>query len=85
MYNLNQSSSKTDLYLSARRTLLSRECLKIENCYDIPSFRPVLLPLKLFRPEYGIVVTASKTTIPYPFAPTSLSDDGILFLKKTLF
>ena len=30
---------------------------------------------------YGIVVTTSKTTIPYPFAPTSLSDDGILFLK----
>jgi len=39
----------------------------------------------VFRPEYGIVVTYSKTTIPYPPAPMSLSDDGILFLKKSLF
>jgi len=64
---------------------MKRGFLKIENRYDIQSFRPVLLLLILFRPEYGIVVTASKTTNPYPQTPTSLSDDGILFLNQALF
>lgn len=30
--------------------------------------------LHYFRSEYGIVVTASKTTNSYPFAPASLSE-----------
>ena len=32
------------------------------------------------RPEHGTVVTTAKTTVPCPFAPMSLSDDGLLFL-----
>ena len=52
--------------------------------YDIPS-SAVLRHAQYKAGGYGIVVIPSKTTIPYPFAPTSLSDDGILFLKKRPF
>ncbi|HCY23024.1 MAG TPA: hypothetical protein DHV29_05990 [Bacteroidales bacterium] len=34
----------------------------------------------LNRPEHGTVGTTAKTTVPCPFAPSSLSDGGMLFL-----
>jgi len=40
---------------------------------------------KTLLPEHGTVVTTAKTTVPCPPAPSSLPDDGMLFLSLKTF